>query len=140
MDGTGDVRMKIRAFMKFWDSGEPFYVHIRPEDCVVPPGIKGCLQFGANMPVPITDMRTSPLGVRATLRFGGTYFEVLLPWPAIYAIVDEKRSGWFWEADAPSQALAEIRRSQFRVIPGGKASPSGSSSPSPTTGGGSTAA
>src|ERR1039457_2767984 len=44
------------------------------------------LQYGRNMPIPITDLEVNEAGVSATLSFSRVYHRTYIPWHAVYAV------------------------------------------------------
>lgn len=121
---------KVKVFEVMWAAAPIFYVHVRPEMCQSPVQAK-CYAFGANLQPPITDLYLGKTLIGARLSFTGRGFhDVMLPLEAIYCIVTPQGVGKFWEADAPSHEVALVRRSQFRVIEGGR-SPTPSIGPGP---------
>src|SRR5215472_3079618 len=81
------------------------FVHLDPRRplVVVPPSFKKqpqlVLQVGMNMPVPIPDLRLDDEGMSCTLSFKGTPFFCVVPWPSVFAMVDEDARGMVWPDD-----------------------------------------
>jgi len=80
----------------------------------VPPWLKGdpnlCLQLGYDLPVPIPDLALDEDGVRATLSFRREPFLCVVPWAAIFLIVDAESRGMLWEDDAPPETRVQAPR------------------------------
>jgi Stringent starvation protein B len=80
----------------------------------VPAWLKGdpnlCLQLGYDLPVPIPDLALDEQGVRATLSFRREPFLCIVPWSAVFLIVDAESRGMLWEEDAPPETRVQAPR------------------------------
>lgn len=78
--------------------------HLRGEPRLV-------LQYGLNMPVPITDLDVGEEGVRATLSFDRTPHCTFVPWSAVYIIMptDADQPGVLYAEDIPPELQASLR-------------------------------
>ncbi len=103
--------------------GDAFlHLDARHVDVDVPAWLKGdpnlCLQLGYDLPVPIPDLTLDDTGVRATLSFRREPFLCVVPWAAIFLIVDAESRGMLWEDDAPPETRVQTPRPQS--VPPGK--------------------
>ena len=65
------------------------------------------LQYGRNMPIPITDLEVNEAGVSATLSFSRVYHRTYIPWHAVYAVTCTNGCGVLYREDMPADvALA----------------------------------
>jgi stringent starvation protein B len=65
------------------------------------------LQYGRNMPIPITDLEVTDEGVSATLSFGRVPHRTYVPWNAVYAVSCTNGCGVVYREDLPEEvALA----------------------------------
>jgi stringent starvation protein B len=90
----------------------PVLVHFdaRRTDVQVPPRFvreaKLVLRFGYALSPPIPDLLVDDSGVSGTLTFGGVPFHCVLPWPAIFAAVqDGDQRGMVWPDDIPDDLI-----------------------------------
>jgi stringent starvation protein B len=59
------------------------------------------LQYGRNMPIPITDLEVSDAGVSATLSFSRVSHRTYVPWDAVYAVSCTNGCGVLFREDVP---------------------------------------
>jgi stringent starvation protein B len=59
------------------------------------------LQYGRNMPIPITDLEITDEGVSATLSFGRVPHRTYVPWHAVYAVSCTNGCGVLYREDLP---------------------------------------
>jgi stringent starvation protein B len=65
------------------------------------------LQYGRNMPIPITDLEVNEAGVSATLSFSRVSHRTYVPWHAVYAVTCTNGCGVLYREDMPADvALA----------------------------------
>jgi len=65
------------------------------------------LQYGRNMPIPITDLEVTEAGVSATLSFSRVSRRTYVPWGAVYAVTCTNGCGVLYREDMPADvALA----------------------------------
>jgi len=65
------------------------------------------LQYGRNMPIPITDLEVTEAGVTATLSFSRVSHRTYVPWHAVYAVTCTNGCGVLYREDMPADvALA----------------------------------
>ena len=65
------------------------------------------LQYGRNMPIPITDLEVTEAGVSATLSFSRVPHRTYVPWSAVYAVTCTDGCGVLYHQDIPEDvALA----------------------------------
>jgi stringent starvation protein B len=68
------------------------------------------LRFGYGLTPPIVDLTVEELAVSGTLTFGGVPHLCLVPWSAVFAIVDEENRGFIWGEDVPVEIAHEYSR------------------------------
>jgi hypothetical protein len=84
------------------------FVHLDPrrEEVKLPEFLRQqkhlILQYGYNMPVPITDLAVDERGISATLSFQRVPHATFVPWSAVFAMVDTDKRGYVWEDDLPA--------------------------------------
>lgn len=90
----------------------PVLVHFdaRRDDVRVPPRFareaKLVLRFGHALSPPIPDLAVDETGLSGTLTFGGVPFHCVLPWPAVFAAVqDGDQRGMVWPDDIPDDLI-----------------------------------
>jgi stringent starvation protein B len=86
------------------------------------------LQYGRNMPIPITDLEVTEAGVSATLSFARVPHRTYVPWSAVYAVSCTNGCGVLYHEDVPedvavatptSAGLVELPlRDRGRKVPG----------------------
>jgi stringent starvation protein B len=59
------------------------------------------LQYGRNMPIPITDLEITDEGVSATLSFARVPHRTYVPWHAVYAVSCTNGCGVLYREDLP---------------------------------------
>jgi stringent starvation protein B len=65
------------------------------------------LQYGRNMPIPISDLEVTEAGVTATLSFSRVSHRTYVPWHAVYAVTCTNGCGVIYREDIPADvALA----------------------------------
>jgi stringent starvation protein B len=65
------------------------------------------LQYGRNMPIPVTDLEVTDAGLSATLSFSRVSHRTYVPWSAVYAVTCTNGSGVLYREDIPADvALA----------------------------------
>ena len=65
------------------------------------------LQYGRNMPIPITDLEVTEAGISATLSFSRVSHRTYIPWHAVYAVTCTNGCGVLYREDMPADvALA----------------------------------
>ncbi|HEX7508166.1 MAG TPA: ClpXP protease specificity-enhancing factor SspB [Polyangia bacterium] len=65
------------------------------------------LQYGRNMPIPITDLEVTEAGISATLSFSRVSHRTYVPWHAVYAVTCTNGCGVLYREDVPADvALA----------------------------------
>lgn len=112
------LTMKPSAFTELLRTHHSVFVHLdsRQQDVIVPKQLRQPqlrLQLGLNMECPMPDLKSDENGFSATLRFGGTFFHVVVPWSAVYVIVGDSGIGNVWEKDAPPEADIPRRNATF---------------------------
>jgi stringent starvation protein B len=60
------------------------------------------LQYGRNMPIPITDLEVTDAGVSATLSFSRVPHRTYVPWSAVYAVTCTNGCGVLYREDIPA--------------------------------------
>lgn len=60
------------------------------------------LELGRNLRVPIPDLVVDDVGVSGTLTFGGEPFHCVVPWGAVFGLVDPDGRGQTWKEDIPT--------------------------------------
>jgi stringent starvation protein B len=94
------------------------FVHLDPraEAVRVPPWFKRqpqlVLQVGLNMAVPIPDLEVNDEGLSCTLSFNRAPFLCVIPWSAVFALVDENRQGMVWPDDVPPEIAAQAQQAK----------------------------
>ena len=94
------------------------FVHLDPraEAVRVPPWFKKqpqlVLQIGLNMAVPIPDLDVDDNGLSCTLSFNRSPFMCVIPWSAVFALVDENRQGMVWPDDVPPELAAQAAQAK----------------------------
>jgi stringent starvation protein B len=65
------------------------------------------LQYGRNMPIPITDLEVTEAGISATLSFSRVSHRTYVPWHAVYAVTCTNGCGVLYREEMPEDvALA----------------------------------
>ena len=65
------------------------------------------LQYGRNMPIPISDLEVTEAGISATLSFSRVSHRTYVPWHAVYAVTCTNGCGVLYREDMPADvALA----------------------------------
>jgi hypothetical protein len=64
------------------------------------------LQYGQDMPRPILDLKTTDVGITATLSFSDQPTPTFVPWAAVFWIGDRHGKGHWYREDTPP----EVRR------------------------------
>lgn len=59
------------------------------------------LQYGRNLPIPITDLEVTEAGVSATLSFSRVPHRTYVPWSAVYAVSCTNGCGVLYPEDVP---------------------------------------
>jgi hypothetical protein len=59
------------------------------------------LQYGRNMPIPISDLEVTEAGVSATLSFSRVSHRTYVPWSAVYAVSCTNGCGVLYREDLP---------------------------------------
>lgn len=98
---------KPQAFLALLQEGRPsLHLDARRAGVVVPAHLKGdshlVLQYGIDLPIPITDLTVDDTGVRATLSFARTPHQTFVPWSAVYVITIDDTRGVLYPEDVPS--------------------------------------
>lgn len=65
------------------------------------------LQYGRDMPVPITDLEVTDDGVQATLSFSRTPHHTHVPWSAVFIIACTDGRGVLYQDDIPPELLEQ---------------------------------
>ena len=68
------------------------------------------LRFGYGLTPPIVDLAVEELALSGTLTFRGVPHRCLVPWSAVFAIVDEENRGFIWGEDVPVEISHEYSR------------------------------
>jgi stringent starvation protein B len=102
-----DPPSKHQAFLALLQEGRPsLHLDARREGVIVPAHLKAdahlVLQYGIDLPIPITDLVVDDSGVRATLSFSRTPHQTFVPWPAVYVIATDDGRGVLYPDDVPS--------------------------------------
>lgn len=136
-----DENDKLDAASEILARGSLF-VHLDPrlDDVDVPRWYRRqaqlVLQVGYDMPVPIPDLCVNEQGVFGTLAFHDYVHFCMVPWSAVFAMVDEEGKGRVWPGSFPQEIVTEVHRELVRKqlvpIEGGadKGPPPGDSSES----------
>lgn len=91
------------------------FVHLDPRaaEVQVPEWFKKqpqlVLQIGLNMPVPIPDLHLDDQKMSCTLSFNRSPFLCVVPWAAVFAMVDEEGRAMVWPEDVPPEVQAQAR-------------------------------
>lgn len=108
------LRPSKRAVAEALLAKGPMLIHLdaRRPGVAVPPRFAGdpklVLRFGYHLSPPISDLIIDDVGVAGTLVFGGVPFGCVLPWTAIFALVQDGESrGMVWPEDAPTELAVE---------------------------------
>jgi stringent starvation protein B len=94
----------------------PVLVHLDPRRAgvEVPAQHRGeprlILRFGHDLKPPILDLTIDESALSGTLTFRGTPYRCVLPWKAVFAIVDEDGRGLVWGEDVPPEIAHEYAR------------------------------
>jgi stringent starvation protein B len=104
--GSSDRASKQQAFLTLLQEGwTSLHLDARREGVIVPAHLKGeahlVLQYGNDLPIPITDLIVDEEGVRATLSFSRTPQPTRVPWSAVYVIANEDGRGVLYNEDIP---------------------------------------
>lgn len=81
--------------------------HLRGEPHLV-------LQYGHDLPIPITDLGISEDGVRATLSFSRTPHATFVPWAAVYIITGDDGQGFLYREDVPPEVAVLFQSMEQR--------------------------
>ncbi len=68
------------------------------------------LQYGYNMPVPISDLVVDKRGIAATLSFRRVFYSTFIPWAAVFGLTDGDKRTYVWEGDIPKDLLAQVAK------------------------------
>jgi hypothetical protein len=68
------------------------------------------LQYGRDMPRPISDLTTTDQGVTATLSFSGAPQPTHVPWPAVFYIGDRQGKGRWYLDEVPPEVKARTEK------------------------------
>lgn len=66
------------------------------------------MQYGRNMPIPISDLEVTEEGISATLSFSRVPHRTYVPWTAVYAISCTNGCGVLYREDVPNDAAVAI--------------------------------
>jgi stringent starvation protein B len=66
------------------------------------------LQYGRNMPIPITDLEVTDEGLSATLSFSRVPHRTYVPWSAVYAISCTNGCGVLYREDVPEDVAVAM--------------------------------
>lgn len=97
-------------------SGNSIFVHLDPRmpDVECPVWLKHqphiSLEFGYNMPIPIRNLQVTEGGISGTLSFSRTPIWCVIPWTAVFTIVDGKGKGRVWEDHIPKDVRKPPRQ------------------------------
>ena len=76
------------------------------------------LQYGRNMPIPITDLEVTEAGVSAALSFSRVSHRTYVPWVAVYAVSCTNGCGVLYREDVPEDvALATSTEAGLVELP-----------------------
>ena len=105
--GSTDRPSKHQAFLALLQEGwTSLHLDARRDGVVVPTHLKGeahlVLQYGNDLPIPITDLTVDDEGVRATLSFSRTPQQTIVPWSAVYVIATDDGRGVLYNEDIPT--------------------------------------
>ena len=67
------------------------------------------LNYGPDMPVPITDMRVTAKGIQATLSFGQMPAPTFIPWAAVFCITNKAGTGVLYDTDVPEELQGSMK-------------------------------
>jgi hypothetical protein len=96
--------------------GTSFFIHLDPRrpGVLVPEKFRAqpqlVLQVGKQLATPIPDLVIDDAGITATLSFSQKPFFCRVPWPAVYALLDEAGRGQLWAEDVPPEVVAEMAK------------------------------
>ena len=104
--GSLDRPSKHQAFLALLQEGwTSLHLDARREGVVVPAHLKTeahlVLQYGNDLPIPITDLVVDDQGVSATLSFSRTPHRTVVPWTAVYVIATDDGRGVLYHEDVP---------------------------------------
>jgi stringent starvation protein B len=88
--------------------------HLRTEAHLV-------LQYGHDLPIPITDLEIDAYGVRATLSFSRTPQLTVVPWSAVYVVACDDGRGVLYQEDVPEDVsiiAAKTPSDRAPAVPG----------------------
>jgi stringent starvation protein B len=66
------------------------------------------LQYGRNMPIPISDLEVTEEGISATLSFSRVPHRTYVPWTAVYAISCTNGCGVLYREDVPDDVTVAM--------------------------------
>lgn len=66
------------------------------------------LQYGRNMPIPISDLEVTEEGISATLSFSRVPHRTYVPWTAVYAISCTNGCGVLYREDVPDDVTLAL--------------------------------
>lgn len=107
---------KRDAFNSLLSRGDVWIHVLIPKKGVDVPGILRGKSFctfhvGMNMPVPITEMKSTPEHFEATLHFNGAgHYHVVFPWKAVFGIVDREGIGFVDQDLVPAELQPQVVR------------------------------
>jgi stringent starvation protein B len=97
---------KQEAFLAFLRGGwTSLHLDARRPGVIVPTHLRGeahlVLQYGYDLPIPISDLEIDDLGVRATLSFSKSPQRTVVPWSAVYVVACVDGRGILYHDDVP---------------------------------------
>jgi stringent starvation protein B len=102
---------KRQTLLHFLERGVTM-VHLdaRKEGVVVPPQYaqEPHLRLNLSYRYNIPDLEMSDRNIQATLSFGGSPFQCLLPWSSIFGITSHAGEGQVWPEDLPGEVMEGI--------------------------------
>jgi stringent starvation protein B len=122
--GSSDRPSKHQAFLALLQEGwTSLHLDARRDGVVVPTHLKGeahlVLQYGNDLPIPITDLTVDDEGVRATLSFSRTPQQTIVPWSAVYVIATDDGRGVLYNEDIPSDVAVMASKPDAEPMVGG---------------------
>jgi stringent starvation protein B len=122
--GSSDRPSKHQAFLALLQEGwTSLHLDARRDGVVVPTHLKGeahlVLQYGNDLPIPITDLTVDEEGVRATLSFSRTPQQTIVPWSAVYVIATDDGRGVLYNEDIPSDVAVMASKPDSEPLVGG---------------------
>ncbi len=98
----------------YWASGQRFFVHLdsRKHGVQVPENLLGrpsvVLEWGAKLPIPITDFYVGEYGFGGVLTYKKLAFYTFVPFDAVFAVYDSSGKGRLISAALPEEVARTL--------------------------------